>query len=229
MATGIITAAGKGTRLGSRLHKFEAEILGRPIVLYSLLALQEAPSIDEVILVVPAERLLEWLPARLGELGIFKVAITVPGGETRQESVRLALEASSAGAGTVVVHDGARPLVTPALIESVSTVPDGFDGVITAVPVTDTVKEVDAGVVVGTPDRHALVAVQTPQAFDIAVLRSAHASAKAERFCGTDDAALVERFGGRVAVVPGSRENFKVTYPEDLDRARDIILARSAG
>ena len=227
MATGIITAAGAGSRLEQGTPKLEAELLGRPIVMYSLLAFEEARSIDEIILVVPAERLEEWLPVRLREMGIEKAASTIAGGDTRQESVRLALEITGDEIGTVVVHDGARPLVTPGMIDSVSAVPAGFDGVVVVVPVTDTIKEVDAGVVVRTPDRRLLVAVQTPQAFDLEKLRLAHSAAKADGFAGTDDAVLVERMGGNVMVVPGSRENIKVTYPEDLARARDIILSRS--
>ena len=227
MATGIITAAGEGSRLGLGIHKLEAGLLGMPVVAYSLLAFEEALSIERLILVVPAGRLADWHPARLEDMGVRKVAKTIAGGETRQDSVRLALEASAGVSGTVVVHDGARPLVTASMIDSVSKVPAGFDGVVTAVAVTDTIKEVEDGVVVGTPDRGALVAVQTPQAFGIEILRRAHDAAKAQGFSGTDDASLVERIGGRIMVVPGSRDNIKVTYPEDIARARDIIISRS--
>ncbi|HEY5875393.1 MAG TPA: 2-C-methyl-D-erythritol 4-phosphate cytidylyltransferase, partial [Ilumatobacteraceae bacterium] len=122
-------------------------------------------------------------------------------------------------AATIVcVHDAARPFATPEQFEAViSAVRDGADGAVPGVPVADTIKVVDvAGVVTATPDRSSLVAVQTPQAFRAAVLRRAHA----ERGEGTDDAALVERLGGRVVVVRGSTRNRKITRPDDLAWAR---------
>lgn len=115
------------------------------------------------------------------------------------------------------------------MIDVACDIPDGADGLITASGVIDTIKVVDGGFVVSTLERDRLVAVQTPQAFRLEALRKAHRAAEAEGYQGTDDAALVERIGGKVAIIQGSRDNIKVTYPEDLARAKAIIIKRSTG
>jgi 2-C-methyl-D-erythritol 4-phosphate cytidylyltransferase len=144
----------------------------------------------------------------------------VPGGATRAESVRAGLGAVPGSATIVCVHDAARPLATRALFDAVvDAVRRGADGAVPGVPVTDTVKIVRGDVVVDTPDRSSLVAVQTPQAFRAAVLRAAHASGAD----ATDDASMVERLGGRVVVVTGDPDNRKVTHPDDLVWARSVI------
>jgi 2-C-methyl-D-erythritol 4-phosphate cytidylyltransferase len=144
----------------------------------------------------------------------------VPGGATRAESVRAGLGAVPGSATVVCVHDAARPLATRALFDAVvDAVRRGADGAVPGVPVTDTVKIVRGDVVVDTPDRSSLVAVQTPQAFRAAVLRAAHASGAD----ATDDASMVERLGGRVVVVAGDPDNRKVTHPDDLVWARSVI------
>jgi 2-C-methyl-D-erythritol 4-phosphate cytidylyltransferase len=144
----------------------------------------------------------------------------VPGGATRAESVRAGLGAVPGSATIVCVHDAARPLATRALFDAVvDAVRRGADGAVPGVPVTDTVKIVRGDVVVDTPDRSSLVAVQTPQAFRAAVLRAAHASGAD----ATDDASMVERLGGRVVVVAGDPDNRKVTHPDDLVWARSVI------
>lgn len=227
MAVGIIAAGGRGSRLGAEVPKFELELEGRPLLAYSLEVFQNSPSIESVVLVVPPDRLADWAPSRLGELGLSKPAVSVAGGATRRLSVRSGLQAVRPGTGVVLVHDAARPLLTVELVERACEIPEGADGVVTAVPVTDTVKEVDSSVVTATLDRERLMAVQTPQAFRADVLREAHDAAERDRFEGTDDASLVERLGGRVIVVEGSRENLKVTYGGDLERARAVLLERS--
>lgn len=141
----------------------------------------------------------------------------VAGGATRSESVRNAL-AAAPEASIVVVHDAARPLVTVELARRcLDALEDGYDGVIAAIPVTDTVKEVEHGDVVGTPDRGRLWAAQTPQVFRAVALRGAAGEA-------TDDASLVEQMGGRVRVIEGMRENFKITTPLDA-RVAEMLLA----
>ncbi len=229
MAFAIIAAGGRGIRLGSPIPKFELELSGKPLFLYSLEAFEAAPSIESMVLVVPRERIGDWAVGRLHRLGITKLSATVEGGATRRESVGRGLRAIESRSGVVVVHDAARPLVTAELVQRACEVPEGADGVITALAVTDTVKEVDGLTVTATLDRERLVAVQTPQAFRIDALREAHAAAERDRFEGTDDASLVERIGGRVVVIDGSRDNIKVTYGEDLARARAILLERSGG
>jgi 2-C-methyl-D-erythritol 4-phosphate cytidylyltransferase len=203
----IIVAGGGGRRYGGAK---QYEPLGSGRVVDLAVEAARAAS-DGVVVVVPPD----------------DVAIEggVAGGATRAESVRNGLAAVPAEATIVCVHDAARPLASPALFASVvEAVAGGADGAIPAVPVTDTVKVVDAaGVVVDTLDRTTLVAVQTPQAFRADVLRRAHAGGPE----ATDDAALVERAGGRVVTVPGEPWNRKITSPDDLDWARRR-LARGA-
>lgn len=226
MAIAIIAAAGRGSRLGSPVSKFELELCGKPMLLYSLEAFQAAHCVDAIILVVPEERLDAWTVDDLRARGISKASAIIAGGTTRQESIRRGLESIPDEAGTVVIHDAARPLVTPEAVEAACLIPDGADGVITAVGVTDTIKSLKGSVVGSTLQRESLVAVQTPQAFRLDVLRDAHLAASEQEFEGTDDAALVERVGGVVAVVEGSRENIKVTFSEDLALVDAIIRER---
>jgi 2-C-methyl-D-erythritol 4-phosphate cytidylyltransferase len=197
---GIIPAAGAGERLGADVPKAFAVLGGRPMVEWSLDVLRAV--CDRVVVAVPPDR---------AEPPDF-----VAGGATRSESVRSALAAAEE-ASVVVVHDAARPLVTVDLVRRCIDALDGVDGVIAAVPVNDTVKEVEDGHVLRTPDRRRLWAAQTPQVFRADVLRRA---AGAE---GTDDASLVEAIGGRVRVVEGAPENFKVTTPLDV-RVAEMLL-----
>ena len=185
-------AAGSGTRFGGA--KQFADLGGRRVIDWACEPAGEVS--DGVVLVVPPHDV---------------DAHTVAGGATRAESVRRGLAAVPPDAAVVVVHDAARPFARVELFVAViDAVRAGADGAVPAVTVADTIKEVDAdGVVVATPDRARLVAVQTPQAFRAAALRSAEGEA-------TDDAALVERAGGRVVVVPGDPANVKITTPADL-------------
>ena len=196
----VVVAAGSGTRFGGP-KQFEL-LDGRPVLDWSVEAATAAS--EGVVVVVPADR--------VGPPG------TVAGGATRSESVRRGLAAVPAGATIVCVHDAARPFAAPVLFERVvAAVQAGADGAVPGVPVPDTVKQVDSdGVVVATPDRATLVAVQTPQAFRASALRGAHAAGGE----GTDDAALVEASGGRVVVVAGDPDNRKLTLPDDLAWAR---------
>jgi 2-C-methyl-D-erythritol 4-phosphate cytidylyltransferase len=150
----------------------------------------------------------------------------VAGGATRSDSVRAGLAAVPPDATIVCVHDAARPLASAELYQrAIAAVHDGADAAIPGVPVTDTIKVVADGVVVSTPDRSALVAVQTPQAFRAGVLRAAHETGGE----ATDDAALVEGLGGVVAVVAGEITNRKITVPDDLAWARDQFAASAEG
>jgi 2-C-methyl-D-erythritol 4-phosphate cytidylyltransferase len=227
VAFAIIAAGGRGSRLGSPTPKFECELLGKPLLMHSLEAFQAATAVDEIVIVVPEENLGAWAIGELRKRGIRKVSSTVVGGETRQESVLRGLERVGDDSGVVVVHDAARPLVTAGMIDGTCNIPESADGIITAVGVTDTIKVIDAGLVVRTLDRSQLVEVQTPQAFRLNILRSAHAAAEKEGYHGTDDSSLVERIGGRVAVIAGSRDNIKITFPRDLALAETIISERS--
>ena len=147
----------------------------------------------------------------------------VAGGDTRSDSVRAGLATVPADVDVICVHDAARPLASAELYQRViDAVSGGADAAIPGIPVADTIKVIDgAGVVIDTPDRSSLVAVQTPQAFRASVLRAAHADGGE----ATDDAALVESSGGRVVVVPGEANNRKITHPGDLEWARRLVGA----
>ena len=202
----IVVAGGSSQRFG---RPKQYEVIGSSRVLDLSLDVARSAS-DGVVLVVPAA----------------DVAVEggVAGGRTRSESVRNGLAVVPADATVICVHDAARPFATAELYATVvSAVVDGADCAIPGVVVTDTIKVVDAsGHVIATPERSTLRAVQTPQAFRADALRAAHANS-AE---GTDDAALVEARGGRVVVVPGSDENRKITFPADLEWARDRVTTR---
>ena len=227
LAFGIIAAAGFGTRFGA--PKLEISLLGKPILHYSLEAFQSADPIESVVLAVPAGLASAWSAERLRSEGFTKVARTVEGGATRQDSVRAALEEIDREEGVVVVHDAARPVVTGDMVSAVCAALEGADGVITCVPVTDTIKEVDSGLVVRTLDRDRLVSVQTPQAFKLGALRRAHSQAVLQNRRATDDASLVEWLEGRIRAIYGSRSNFKITYPEDVERAEALLRGGGAG
>lgn len=207
---GVVVAAGSGTRFGA--PKQYETLAGTRLVDHALAAARA--SCDGVVLVVPAEDVAR--ASRLGDAA----DVVVAGGSVRSSSVRNGLAAVPDGVDIVVVHDAARPLAPVELFEAVvAAVRDGADAAVPGLPVTDTVKEVDGSLVVATLDRSRLVLVQTPQAFRLTSLRAAHAHG----WDATDDAALVERQGGKVVVVPGSEAAAKVTTPEDIAR-----LARSA-
>jgi 2-C-methyl-D-erythritol 4-phosphate cytidylyltransferase len=145
----------------------------------------------------------------------------VDGGTTRQESVANGLRLVTSP--RVVVHDAARPLADSTLLKRVLDALDGVDGVIPAIPMDETIKRVTEGKSVETVDRTGLWRAQTPSAFNTDVLRKAHARAASEGFAGTDEGQLVERYGGAVAIVAGSRRNIKVTYPEDADLVEALL------
>ncbi len=200
-----MVGGGSGARFG-KAKQFES--LGTERVIDRSRRVAESACDGAVVVVPPADA--------AAERG-------VPGGATRSESVRCGLAAIPPDTDIVCVHDAARPFASVELFERViAAVVAGADAAVPGIPVTDTIKQVDEhGVVVATPPRSRLVAVQTPQAFAYSALRTAHA-AGAE---GTDDAALVEAAGGRVVVVVGDDHNRKITLPDDLDWARDLIAA----
>jgi 2-C-methyl-D-erythritol 4-phosphate cytidylyltransferase len=177
------------------------------------------PAVRAVVVAVPEPHLAR--ARRLLRRAAPAVSVTVvPGGDSRQASVERALQAAPAGAGLIVVHDAVRPFVTRALIDGVLAAARVDGAAICALPVAETVKQVAGGWVETTLDRARLWAVQTPQAFQAALLREAHDKARRDGFVGTDDAMLVERLGHRVRVVPGSERNIKITTPTDLQQAR---------
>ena len=218
----ILVAAGAGTRLGGERPKAFVGLGGRPLLAESLERLDLSDWIDAIVVAAPAE----WEEPSIllaEELVASKVAAVVTGGATRAESVRNALAEVPLSALVVLVHDVARPLVDDAVIERLLVrLGEGLDGVVPVLPIADTVKRVEAGLVVETLDRDALVTVQTPQAFLADRLRAAYAGDLAG---ATDCASLVERAGGRLGVVPGDPRLVKVTTAEDLDVVARLLAA----
>jgi len=217
----VLVAAGRGERLGEDRPKAFARLGGLPLLAESLRRLDESDWVDGIVVVGPPA----WEePCILlaEEIGATKVSTCVPGGDTRSASVRLGLAEVPADADVILVHDAARPLLPPGLVPRLlEALAEGYDGAVPGLPVTDTVKRVRDGVVVETPARDELVAVQTPQAFAAAALRAA---ATGE---GSDCASLVEARGGRVTVVPGDERLVKVTTPADLERVEALLAASS--
>ncbi|MEJ2191602.1 MAG: 2-C-methyl-D-erythritol 4-phosphate cytidylyltransferase [Nitrospirota bacterium] len=223
----VVPAAGLGRRLGT--NKAFAFLEGRPLLDWVLTTLEGVREVAEVIPALKRRDMQEG--ARLIEEGGFrKVKKIAPGGEERQDSVMNALRLIDGEARTVLVHDGARPLLTPGIVRAVLAGLAGHDGAVAAVPVKDTVKEAGEGnLVKRTLRRDTLWAVQTPQCFPYETLLKAYESAARAGVRATDDASLVEREGGRVALVPGSYENIKVTTPEDLVVAEALLRKRREG
>jgi 2-C-methyl-D-erythritol 4-phosphate cytidylyltransferase len=209
----LIVAAGTGERLGIDRPKAFADLGGRPLLAESLDRLDRSPWIDAIV-VAAAPGWEEPSILLSEELATTKVVSCVTGGATRAESVRAALADVPEDALVILVHDAARPLVDDAVLDRVlKPLGEGFDGAIPALPISDTVKRVEAGVVTETVERDEMVGAQTPQAFLAPALRRAFAG---EISGATDCASLVERDGGRVAVVEGDRRLLKVTTPDDL-------------
>ena len=210
----LLVAAGAGERLGAERPKAFVRLGELPLLAEPLRRLEESRWVDAIVVVVPPR----WEePAILlaEELSATKVVASVTGGATRVDSVRAALAEVSADALVVLVHDAARPLVSDDVVERVlAPLSEGWDGVVPALPLTDTIKTVDGDRVSGTLDRETLVAVQTPQAFVAERLRAAFAG---DASSATDCSALVEAVGGRVRWVQGDRRLQKVTTPADLE------------
>jgi 2-C-methyl-D-erythritol 4-phosphate cytidylyltransferase len=226
--TGILVAGGTGERFGREGGKQLALLAGVPVATHALRALSRASLIDSVVLVCDPDRVDEYRRALLApDLESATVAV-VAGGETRRLSVVAGLSAVPEDTTVVAVHDGARPLVDPRIIDRAieqleTTI--GIAGVVVGHPAYDTIKVTDGARVTGTPDRASLWIAQTPQVFRPDVLRGAYALAEAEGWEGTDDASFVEHAGGVVVMLEGSRWNVKVTVPEDLD-VLDALLQR---
>ena len=209
----VLAAAGRGERHGSDRPKAFARLGGRPLLAESLERLEESDWIDAIVIAAPPD----WEEPSIlvaEEIAATKVSSAVTGGESRSESVRLALEEVPGDAAVVLVHDAARPLLPEAVIERVlAPLSEGWDGVVPVVPLADTVKRVEGDRVVETVPRDDLVAVQTPQAFLADALRRA---VSGDVSAATDCASLVESQGGRIKVVEGDPRLLKVTDADDL-------------
>jgi 2-C-methyl-D-erythritol 4-phosphate cytidylyltransferase len=211
LAVALVVAAGRGERLGTPVPKAFAILAGRPMVEWSVAALREVAAIGEIVVALP-----EGVAAPDGTIG-------VPGGTQRSHSVRAALAAAAGHEDVVLVHDAARPLVTPALVAACLDALGDADAAIAAAPVNNTIKECEDGRVVRTLDRARLWAVQTPQVFRRAALQRALDQDDEALGAATDDAALVEALGGTVRIVAAPPDNLKVTTPLDL-RVAELLL-----
>lgn len=223
----LIPAAGSGKRMGGDGNKLLLNLHGQPLLAWTLQAAGAAKTI-EWIGIIGQDHDFPAFEALLQNLSLTKTVHLIRGGDTRQASVFNGLQALPAAAQSVLIHDGARCLATPDLFDRCTEALQECQGLIAAVPVKDTIKIVaDHGWIADTPDRQNLWAAQTPQGFDLALLKACHQRGKDAGWQVTDDAALLEKCGERVKIVPGEDTNLKITTPVDLAIAEFILGQRN--
>lgn len=215
-AAAILLAAGRGDRLGGDRPKAFLRVGGRTLLDRAVAAVEAVPELEGFVVAAPAGHEEE---AKAATGGSPRFLAVMAGGDSRQASVRRALEAVPRGFDVVVCHDVARPFASPELFTAVLDALERAEGAVPVVAVSDTVKRIADGRVTATIPREELGLAQTPQAFRREELERAHAAAAPEGFLATDDAALLERIGGTVAAVAGDPWNLKITTWEDLERA----------
>lgn len=224
----LVAAAGQGTRLGAALPKAYVQLQGHSLVERSVRAMLDSGVVDDVAVIVAAS--MECHAREIfTQAGLIERVRFVHGSDERADSVWAGLQSIPHDEGIVLVHDAARALTPPAMIARVvKAAQAGAKAVIPVVPVADTIKRVSHTVVVDTPDRSALRAVQTPQAFDLATLRAANEkyfSSQTRSFVATDDASLMEWYGQQVTTVEGDSMAFKITTPLDLTLANALLTS----
>ena len=215
----VIVAAGSASRMGG-IDKVMAPLGGKPMVARTVAAFQSCDAIAEIVIVTRPD-LIRPISALCA--GMDKVRAVVAGGSSRQESVGLGLNALSKDVELAAIHDGARPLITEAVIDRTVRAANSYGAAAPAVPVKDTIKVVKGGLVEKTPERATLHGVQTPQVFDFDLLRGALKKAQEEKAALTDDCSAVERLGMQVKIVEGDERNLKVTTPMDLKIAEMLL------
>ena len=215
----VIVAAGTASRMGG-IDKVMAELEGEPMILRTVRTFQTCEAIREIVIVTREDLII---PIMGLCAGLEKVKAVVVGGSSRQESVERGLNALSDKVKLVAVQDGARPLITHAVIDRTVRAAHSYGAAAPAIPVKDTIKVVSGGVVSSTPDRKTLQAFQTPQVFDLAMLKGALKKAKADGAEVTDDCSAVERLGMSIKIVEGDERNIKVTTPMDLKIAKLLL------
>ena len=226
MNAAVIVAAGRGARMGMERNKVLYPVCGEPVIVRTARAFTGSGLFDGGVVIVTGAQDMEDMRAML-DRGRIPVRAIVEGGHDRQESVRRGIAACDPGADIIAIHDGARPLVTREVIAATIDSARRYGSGVAAVPLKDTVKRVDeSGLVVETPQRDLLRAVQTPQTFDAALIRAAHARYADSDVRATDDAMLIEWTGHAVHLTPGDPENIKLTTPEDMLLAGQVILRR---
>jgi 2-C-methyl-D-erythritol 4-phosphate cytidylyltransferase len=221
----IIVAAGSGKRFGAEKPKQFLELCGKPVIVHTLTAFENCASVDEIVLVLAQSELGNF--RQIAERFHFtKLKSVVGGGETRAASVWNGLNAISADAEIVAVHDGARPLVSPEEIARTIEKAGKTGAAILVAPVTDTIKEIAGDKIIGTIPRERLRRALTPQCFRVEILRRAFEEFMDLNETATDESLLVEKLGVTVSIVEGSQRNIKITVPEDLVLA-EILLKQS--
>ena len=224
MTYAIIVAAGKGMRMRDAMPKQYLALEGKPILARTLTAFKRCEQIDEIIVALPAEDIefcrTEIIPAAC----LDKETRLIVGGARRQDSVYNSLETIETDDGIALIHDGVRPFVRQEHLLACIKGAHSHGACILGTPAFDTVKQVNAkNEIVQTHQRDTLWLAQTPQAFQLQLIKKAHRAAKQDGFTGTDDASLVERLGAAVKIIPGSRSNIKITNQEDLQLARALL------
>lgn len=224
MNTAIIVAAGSGTRFGAETPKQFLEILGKPLIVHTILRFELCPEINEIILVLPGAE-IENFRQLSGKFDLKKLSKTIAGGNTRAESVWNGLNAIAAQTAEIIaVHDGARPLVSVEEISETVKKAQNSGAACLVSAATDTIKEIDAaGKIVRTIDRSILRRALTPQCFRYDVLRHAFENVDLNESAATDECFLVEKLGYKISIVEGSARNIKITYPEDLILAESLL------
>lgn len=221
--TAIIATAGKGKRFGNEKKNYIA-LSGKPVVARTIEAFNDCPLIDNIIVVVSAGDIEACQTEIVDKYNLQKVTKIIEGGQERQDSVKKGFDAIASDSTIVLIHDGGRPLVTNKIIEDTVGEAEKSGAVITAVPVKDTIKEVANNKVIRTVPRDSLMSVQTPQGFKVEILKEAYEKSSNNR--ATDESMIVEEAGFTVCLVAGSYENIKITTPEDLLFAEEILNKR---
>ena len=222
----LIPAAGSGKRMGADRNKLLLKVRSKTLIAWTLLAAEAASTISWIG-VISQPHDWEDLNEVLADLKLSKPVEIITGGYTRQESVHKGLQALPKSAEQILIHDGARCLATPNLFNDCAKAIVNCSGLIAAIPVKDTIKVVGkSGIIESTPSREKLWAAQTPQGFDVKLLKECHAEGIRQGWEVTDDAALFEKCGIEVRIVPGEETNLKVTTPQDLAIAEFILSHR---
>jgi 2-C-methyl-D-erythritol 4-phosphate cytidylyltransferase len=220
----IILAGGAGKRMGTSTNKQFLILDNKPIIVHTLQIFEECRTVDGVYLVVNQKDLPIIQEEILETYKFNKVMKLVMGGRLRQDSVRNGLEAIENPCDIVIIHDGARPFISPSFIEKSIFLMEMFDAIIPALPVKDTIKVVSKeGFVLKTLERDSLWQIQTPKTFKYEVIVKAYREGMAKKLCGYDDATFLEFLGKRVKVIEGSPYNIKITTPEDLIIAKGML------
>ena len=225
----VIVAGGNAERFGHPGGKQLLRVLGKPILTWSAEAFDAVAEVGLIVIVAPEQRIDEYQRQAVQSFAFKTPVVMAPAGAIRQESSFAGISLVPEEFEFIAIHDGARPLVTPELIDHVISVVRGdleIDGAVVGYPAIDTLKLVNGRYILGSPDRSLLWVAQTPQVFRAPIIREAHRSALAEGFVGTDDSSLVERIEGNMVLVNGPRDNIKITVPEDQAAIEAALLAK---